>query len=83
MYPLGKIERGYISPIFPVPAIIAGILIVFIFVGTYLGYWVNMLGGIAFYFLASLWFLKRRAKFIDKKKFIKAGAEKWPKPDIK
>ena len=83
MYPLGKIERGYIFPIFPVPAIIAGILIVFIFVGTYLGYWVNMLGGIAFYFLASLWFLKRRAKFIDKKDFIRAGAEKWPKPDIK
>lgn len=83
MYPLGSIERGYISPIFPVPAIIAGILIIFIFVGTYLGYWVNMLGGIAFYFLASLWFLKRRAKFIDKEEFIKAGASKWPKPEIK
>lgn len=83
MYPLGSIERGYISPIFPVPAIIAGVLIVLIFVGTYLGYWVNMLGGIAFYFLASIWFLKRRAKFIDKKEFIKAGASKWPKPDIK
>ena len=42
-----------------------------------------MLGGIAFYFLASLWFLKRRAKFIDKEEFIKAGASKWPKPEIK
>ena len=39
--------------------------------------------GIAFYFLASLWFLKRRAKFIDKEEFIKAGASKWPKPEIK
>ena len=50
--------------------------------GMYLGYWINMVGGVIFYFLASIWFKKRRAKFIDKKNFLRAGDEKWPKPQV-
>lgn len=83
MYPLGTIERGYVCPIHPVPAIVAGILLCLILLGTYLGYAISMLGAVTFYCLASIWFLKRRAKFIDKKSFLKLGAEKWPKPEIK
>lgn len=80
MYPLGTIERGYVAPIHPVPALIAAVLIGMTLLGMYLGYWINILGGVAFYFLASVWFLKRRLKFIDKSQFLKAGTQKWPKP---
>lgn len=80
MYPLGTIERGYVAPIHPVPALIAAALIGMTLLGMYLGYWINILGGVAFYFLASVWFLKRRLKFIDKSQFLKAGTQKWPKP---
>ena len=80
MYPLGTIERGYVAPIHPVPALIAAVLIGMTLLGLYLGYWINILGGVAFYFLASVWFLKRRLKFIDKSQFLKAGTQKWPKP---
>jgi len=82
MYPLGTIDRGYVAPGHPVPAIVALILLAFALFGMYLGYWVNMLGGITFYLLASLWFVKRREKFVDKEKFLKAGASRWPKPHI-
>ena len=49
MYPLGTIERGYVCPIHPIPAFLAGILVCLTLFGMYLGYWVNMLGGVAFY----------------------------------
>lgn len=78
-YPLGTLERGYVAPLHPLPAIAAGIILFLIFVGMYLGYWINMVGGVIFYFLASLWFLKRRMKFVDKKDFLAAGVAKWPK----
>ena len=67
-------------PLHPVPALIAAVLIGMTLLGMYLGYWINILGGVAFYFLASVWFLKRRLKFIDKSQFLKAGTQKWPKP---
>lgn len=80
MYPLGKIKRGYVAPLFPLPAIIAAVLIGMTLLGVYLGYWVNILGGVAFYFLASVWFLVRRNKFVDKKTFLLPGRKQWPKP---
>lgn len=60
---------------------IAAVLIGMTLLGMYLGYWINILGGVAFYFLASVWFLKRRLKFIDKSQFLKAGTQKWPKSE--
>ncbi len=80
MYPLGTIKRGYIAPIHPIPAIITILLVGATLVGMYLGYWVNIIFGTAFYLLASLWFLRRRAKFIDKDHFISAGAKTWCRP---
>ena len=48
MYPIGTIERGYVAPIHPVPALIAAVLIGMTLLGMYLGYWINILGGVAF-----------------------------------
>ncbi len=64
-YPIGCIERGYTSPLHPLPTIIAAVILAAVFFGMFLGYWVNMIGGLIFYLLASIWFMKRRAKHIN------------------
>jgi ethanolamine permease len=80
MYPLGEIDRGYISPWHPIPAIITLVLSVMTLVGMYFGYWINIIGGFAFYILASIWFVSHRVKFVDTKKFIEVGLSHWPRP---
>jgi ethanolamine permease len=80
MYPIGSIDRGYISPWHPLPAILVLVLSVLTLVGMYLGYWINILGGLVFYILASIWFVTHRAKNVDTEKFIQAGSVNWPRP---
>lgn len=80
MYPIGTIERGYVAPWHPVPALVLFVLALATLGGMYLGYWSNMLAGFVFYFLASLWFTMHRSKFMDTKKFIEAGIGRWPRP---
>ncbi|OEU76453.1 MAG: transporter [Desulfuromonadales bacterium C00003068] len=77
MYPLGTIERGYICPAHPIPAIILAILTLATLAGMYFGYWINILGGLTFYFLASVWFIKYRCKSVDLENFI---TPRWPRP---
>ncbi|WP_407313547.1 APC family permease [Desulfosporosinus sp. SB140] len=80
MYPMGSIERGYVAPWHPLPAIILIILTLTTLTGMYFGYCVNLLAGLLFYFLASLWFTLHRYKFVDTHAFLKAGASRWPRP---
>jgi len=80
MYPIGSIDRGYIAPWHPMPAVILIILVLATLTGMYFGYWVNLLAGLMFYFLASLWFTLHRYKFVDTQAFLKAGANRWPRP---
>ena len=77
MYPLGTIKRGYIAPLHPLPAIITIVLACVALAGMFLTYSLNMLSGVLFYALASVWFVKRRFKFLDQRAFLKAGVEKW------
>lgn len=80
MYPMGSIQRGYVAPWHPFPAVILLILTLATLTGMYFGYWVNLLAGLMFYFLASLWFTLHRYKFVDTKSFLKVGATRWPRP---
>jgi ethanolamine permease len=80
MYPLGSIKRGYVAPWHPLPAVVLLVLTIATLGGMYLGYWINMLSGFAFYILASVWFTRRRAKFVDGHAFIEAGTASWPRP---
>lgn len=82
MYPLKTIDRGYIAPIHPIPAIITIILACAALFGMSLTYGINMISGIVFYSLASLWFIKRRNKFINRNDFLKSGINKWGMPHI-
>ena len=77
MYPHGTIERGYICPVHPIPAIILFVLTIATLVGMYFGYWINILGGLLFYSLASVWFVSYRYKSVDLEHFIKP---RWPRP---
>ena len=70
----------YIAPMHPFPAILTLVLVGASLVGMYLNYWINMVSGAVFYLLASIWFLKRRAKFIDQDNFLRLGIIKWGKP---
>ena len=82
MYPLNTINRGYIAPIHPMPAIITIVLAFAALIGMSFTYGVNILLGIVFYSLASVWFIKRRYKFINKGGFFNKGIEKWGMPHI-
>mgnify|MGYP000957940794 CR=1 FL=1 len=78
MYPLGTIERGYVAPWHPLPALLVLVLASATLFGMYFGYWVNLVAGFTFYLLASLWFVLHRFKFLDIENFISAGC--WPRP---
>jgi len=80
MYPLNTIDRGYIAPIHPIPAVITLILASAAIVGMSFTYDVNILLGIIFYSLASVWFIIRRYKFINKDEIFNKGIAKWGMP---
>lgn len=80
MYPMGAIDRGYVCPWHPLPAILLLILSVATLIGMYFGYFVNLMAGFIFYILASLWFIWHRHKSVDARQFISAGSSKWPRP---
>lgn len=80
MYPKGTIARGYVAPWHPLPAILLLLLTLMTLAGMYFGYWVNLLAGLLFYFLASLWFTLHRYKFVDNNAFLSAGVHRWPRP---
>lgn len=77
MYPMGYIDRGYVCPAHPLPAIVLITLTSATLLGMYFGYWINIIGGLLFYFLASVWFLKYRYPNVDLDHFIKP---RWPRP---
>ncbi|MBK5261705.1 MAG: amino acid permease [Peptostreptococcaceae bacterium] len=80
MYPLGAIERGYLAPWHPFPAVIVLVLVGATLFGMYFGYSINLLSGFAFYLLASFWFVFHRSKSLDMSCFIAHGASYWPRP---
>jgi ethanolamine permease len=48
--------------------------------GMFFGYWVNLMAGFIFYFLASLWFTLHRYRFLDEDSFLAASEGHWPCP---
>ncbi len=80
MYPLGSIRRTFVAPLFPaLPIVTAAIVLCGLF-GLHLNYGVNLISGAVFYLLASVWFLRRRAKFLDQTRFLEAGMKVWGRP---
>lgn len=80
MYPLGSVERGYVAPWHPIPALIVVALAFATLIGMYFGYWINIVSGFVFYLLASVWFVLHRSKLLDINAFTSAGVSCWPRP---
>ncbi len=80
MYPMGTVKRTFVAPLFPLlPAVVAIIVVCGLF-GLHLNYGINLISGAVFYLLSSIWFLKRRAKFLDRDHLLEPGLKKWGKP---
>jgi ethanolamine permease len=76
-WPLGSINRGYVHPFHPIPAIVLGALCTATYFATYLGYGTSLLSIMAFYIVASIWFTLHRYKY------VKRGDQftmDWPRP---
>ena len=66
LWPIGSIRRGYVLPFHPLPAIALGVVAALVFFATFLGYGTTLLSILAFYFLASIWFVMRRYKYVKR-----------------
>ena len=77
MYPLGTIKRTFTAPLFPILPIVTLIIVILGIFGLHLNYGINLIACTLFYFLASVWFLVRRYKYVDKETFMKAGLDKF------
>ena len=76
-WPLGSINRGYVHPFHPIPAIVLACLCSATYFATYLGYGTSLLSIMAFYIVASIWFALHRYKY------VKRGDQftmNWPRP---
>lgn len=76
-WPLGSIHRGYIHPFHPLPAITLLVLCSATYFATFLGYGATLLSIMAFYILASLWFIFRRYQFVKR---ADQFTMPWPRP---
>jgi ethanolamine permease len=77
MWPLDSIHRGYIHPFHPLPAITLFVLCCATYFATFLGYGASLLSIMAFYIVASLWFVFRRYKFVKR---ADQFTMPWPRP---
>jgi ethanolamine permease len=76
-WPLGSIERGYEHPFHPLPSIVLFVLCSATYFATYLGYGTSLLSIMAFYILASIWFVYRRYPFVYRGDQFTMP---WPRP---
>lgn len=76
-WPLGSINRGYVHPFHPLPALSLLILCAATFFATFLGYGISLLAIMGFYIVASLWFHFHRYKYVRR---ADQFTMPWPKP---
>ncbi len=76
-WPLGSINRGYVHPLHPVPAVTLMALCIATYFATFLGYGAALLSIMAFYIVASMWFAWHRYKFVHRGDQFTMP---WPRP---
>ncbi len=76
-WPLGSINRGYVHPFHPLPALSLLILCSATYFATFLGYGISLLAIMGFYIIASLWFHFHRYKYVRR---ADQFTMPWPKP---
>ncbi len=76
-WPLGRIDRGYVHPFHPLPALSLLLLCGMTYFATFLGYGSSLLAIMAFYIVVSVWFHFHRYKYVWR---ADQFTMPWPKP---
>ena len=76
-WPLGSIDRGFIHPFHPLPAVVLLVLCIATFCAIYLGYGNQLLAMMLFYVIVSVWFVVFRYKYVRRGDQFTMP---WPKP---
>lgn len=66
LWPIGSIHRAYTLPMHPLPAVALAVVAAIVFFATFLGYGTTLWSILVFYLLASVWFVTRRFKYVDR-----------------
>jgi len=77
-WPLDRINRGYVHPFHPIPAIMLLVLCATTYVAIFLGYGAQLIAMITFYFIASIWFAFHRYRFVRRGDQFTMP---WPRPE--
>ena len=64
LWPIGSLHRGYTHPFHPLPALSLALIAALVMFATFLGYGTTLLTLVAFYLLASVWFVLFRYKYV-------------------
>jgi ethanolamine permease len=76
-WPLGVIQRGYVHPLHPLPALLLLALCIATYFATFLGYGTTLLAVMAFYIGASIWFVVHRYRYVRRGDQFTMP---WPRP---
>ncbi|ACK51551.1 amino acid permease-associated region [Methylocella silvestris BL2] len=76
-WPLKSIDRGYVHPLHPFPSLLLMTLCCLAYFAVYLGYGTQLLAMMAFYIVASAWFVLHRYKYVRRGDQFTMP---WPRP---
>jgi len=77
LWPIGTLHRGYTHPFHPLPALSLALIAALVMFATFLGYGTTLLTLVAFYLLASVWFVLFRYKYVRRGRQFTMP---WPRP---
>jgi ethanolamine permease len=76
-WPLGTIQRGYVHPMHPLPALVLLILCSATYFAVFLGYGTQLMAMMLFFIIASLWFHFHRYRYVRRGDQFSMP---WPRP---
>ena len=76
-WPLGSIQRGYVHPLHPLPALVLLVLCAATYFAVFLGYGTQLMAMMAFFIIASLWFHFHRYRYVRRGDQFTMP---WPRP---
>ncbi|MBA4131517.1 MAG: amino acid permease [Hyphomicrobium sp.] len=76
-WPLGTIQRGYVHPMHPLPALVLLVLCGATYFAVFLGYGTQLMAMMLFFFIASLWFHFHRYRYVRRGDQFSMP---WPRP---
>lgn len=76
-WPLGTIQRGYVHPLHPLPALVLLVLCGATYFAVFLGYGTQLMAMMLFFIIASLWFHFHRYRYVRRGDQFSMP---WPRP---